>query len=416
MILFHLTLKRLLSRKLISFLLIISIALSTFLLIGVQKIKLSAKQSFSQSISGTDLIVGARSGNIQLLMYLIFRQGQAVANMSWDSIHRISDDSDVKWVVPISLGDSHRGFPVVGTTNDYFSYYKYANKKDLQLLEGTTFNTPLDLVLGADVADKFGYKLGDRIYLAHGHSVKGAPIHKHISFVVVGILEYTHTPVDKTLHIPVEGITALHMNLKKILGDKPIDADALKRINLTPRSVTGCLVGLNSKFAIFNVKQRIITSQEEPLMAIIPGVALSQLWSSIRTVDSAFSMMTWVVVAIAFLGLLIALFMSLQTREKELRILRVLGATPVQLLMLLMIESLIITVIGVVSGIFFLFISSVVLIPYLEATFGLLLSANHITFMELKLVLSLILSGLIISVFPGIRVYRDGKRKGIISL
>ena len=148
-------------------------------------------------------------------------------------------------------------------------------------------------------------------------------------------------------------------------------------------------------------------------MAIIPGVALSQLWSSIRTVDSAFSMMTWLVVAIAFLGLLIALFMSLQTREKELRILRTLGATPVQLFMLLMIESLLITVIGVISGIFFMLISSVVLIPYLEATFGLLLSANHITFMELKLVLSLIFSGLIISIFPGVRVYRDGVARGL---
>ena len=416
MVLFHLTLKRLLSRKLISFLLIISIALSTFLLIGVQKVKQSAKQSFSQSISGTDLIVGARSGDIQLLMYLIFRQGQAVANMSWDSIQRISDDADVKWVVPISLGDSHRGFPVVGTTNDYFSYYKYANKKDLKLFKGTTFNTPLDLVLGAEVAKKFGYKVGDRIYLAHGRSLKGGPIHKQFYFTVVGILDYTRTPVDKTLHIPIEGMTALHMNLKKILGGKPIDADALTSINLTPRSVTGCLVGLNSKFAIFNVKQRIISSQNEPLMAVIPGVALSQLWSSIRTIDAAFSLMTWVVVVIAFLGLLTSLFMSLHTREKELRILRVLGANPVQLFMLLMIESLLITVIGVASGIFFLLISSVVLIPYLESTFGLILSVNQITLMEFRLVLMLVLSGLIISVFPGIRVYRDSKRKGIMSL
>ena len=125
---FKLTIHSLLNRKLPSALLIISIAISGMLLIGVQKIKDSAKQGFSHSISGTDLIVGARSGSIQLLLYTVFRQGQPIANMSWDSIQNIQQLPTVEWVIPISLGDSHRGFPVVGTTRTYFDHYKYQKK------------------------------------------------------------------------------------------------------------------------------------------------------------------------------------------------------------------------------------------------------------------------------------------------
>ena len=104
MSLFKLTTKSIWNRKLTNGLLILSIALSTCLFIGVHKIKLSAKKSFSHSISGTDLIIGARSGDIQLLLYTVFRQGKPIANMSWDSVTNIEKNKNVKWLVPISLG------------------------------------------------------------------------------------------------------------------------------------------------------------------------------------------------------------------------------------------------------------------------------------------------------------------------
>ena len=129
MTLFRLTLKSIQSRQWISLLLMGSIALSVMLLIGVQNIQLSAKKGFSRSISGSDLIVGARSGDIQLLLYTVFRKGTPIANMSWDSFLDIQSMRSVKWAVPISLGDSLNGFPVLGTSMDYFKYFRYGQKK-----------------------------------------------------------------------------------------------------------------------------------------------------------------------------------------------------------------------------------------------------------------------------------------------
>ena len=247
--LFKLTVKSVLSRKLVFSLLVVSIALSSMLLIGVQKIKQSAKESFSHSISGTDLIIGSRSGDIQLLLYTVFRQGQAIANMSWASVEAIASFPEVKWVVPVSLGDSHRGYPVLGTSVAYFDYYRFGRKQSLSFRQGERFASSFDVVLGSEVAQKLGYELGKKIYLAHGITKGRLPVHKQHSFTVVGILARTGTPVDKTLHIPLAGMTALHLSPKK-RGDLSFHLTPLSETQLQPDSVTGCLVGLKSKLAI----------------------------------------------------------------------------------------------------------------------------------------------------------------------
>jgi putative ABC transport system permease protein len=405
MSLIKLTIKSMFSRRLSSCLLIGSIALSSMLLIGVQKIKISAKQSFSQSISGTDLIVGARSGDIQLLMYTVFRQGTPVANMSWDSFKIIQNDPTIAWAVPISLGDSHRGFPVLGTTPSYFDYYRYRNYQSLEFEQGTRFSETFDVVLGADIAKQLNYELGDTLYFSHGLAQTKLPLHKQSPFRVVGILKPTGTPVDKTAHISVEGMTALHLDL----SDK-------NHQDLTPKSITSCLIGLTSKFSLFNTQRRITNWSSEALMAIIPGVALSRLWNTISIVDHAFFIVTLFVVIIAFIGLLLALFMSLNQRKRELAILRTMGAHPIQLSYMLMLESLFITLLGVLLGIILMITVGVFLKPYLDQKLGLALSFNTISVTELYLVIGIIIFGLIISVVPAILAYRKGLSEGFISV
>lgn len=419
MSLFKLTLKSILNRKLISTLLILSIGLSTMLLIGVQKIKLSAKESFSNSISGTDLIIGTRSGDIQLLLYTVFRQGQPVANISWASVTAIKNFPETAWLVPLSLGDSHRGYPVLATSSDYFKYYRYGKKKQLSFQTGIPFGHTFDIVLGSEVAKKLNYKLNDTIYLSHGVAKGNLPLHKNKPFHIVGILKPTGTPVDKTVHITLEGMTALHVDW--VNGYAPSKATRLSisdlnEIDLSPHSVTGCLLGLKSKFSIFSVQRRITDWNSEPLMAIIPGVALSRLWSSISMVDTAFLVITILVTIIAFIGLLLALFMSLHQRKKELAILRIMGAHPSQLFLLLTLESLLITVSGVVFGLLLMQFLGIILKPFLEDKLGLILSLNTLSEAEVYLAMGIVVFGLVTSFIPAILSYRKSLSEGFISL
>ncbi len=405
--LLKLTISSMISRRLPTILLIASIALSTMLLIGVQKVKLSAKKSFSHSISDTDLIIGARSGQIQLLLTTVFRHGQPVANIAWDSVTEIAKHPDVKWLVPLSLGDSHRGFPVIGTSNDYFNHYKYGDKFPLKLQSGRSFESHVDIVLGSEVAKELNYALDDQLYLSHGMGKERLRVHKNQSFKVVGILNPTGTPVDKTLHISLEGFQSLHMK-----GNTSNDA-----IDRTPTAISGCLVGLKSKFSIFSMQREINDWKKEALMAVIPGVALANLWQSIGTIDQAFWIITLCVVVIACIGLLLGLFMALNQRTRELTILRLMGARPLHLSVMLMMEALIITCTGVLLGMGgILILLGQLFKPLLEEKLGLILSLNSLSFFEWSLGVGIILFGVMISIIPAILAYKKGQAQGFRSL
>ena len=134
------------NRRFVLSLIVLSIALSTFLLLGIERIRNDVRENFSQSISGTDLIVGARTGPVQLLLYSVFRIGSATNNMPWSSAQALAGHKAVAWMVPISLGDSHRGFAVVATSNDYFEHFRYGDKQPLVLVQGHPFENVFDAI------------------------------------------------------------------------------------------------------------------------------------------------------------------------------------------------------------------------------------------------------------------------------
>ena len=162
---------------------VLSIAISTALLLGIDKISEEGKNRFISTISKTDLIVGARSGPVNLLLYSVFRIGNATNNVSWQTYEEISSYDEVAWAIPISLGDSHQGYRVMGTTADYFEHYRYGDGQNLTLAQGTPFDQVYDAVLGADAADALGYNLGDPLIIAHGLVSAEFAEHKDLSLI-----------------------------------------------------------------------------------------------------------------------------------------------------------------------------------------------------------------------------------------
>ena len=269
-----------LNRRVTAGLTLLALALSVAMLLGVEKVRRDARGAFANTISGTDLIVGARSGAAQLLLYSVFRIGNATANISWESYRDIASLPRVRWTVPISLGDSHRGFRVMGTSHAYFEHYRYARTESLAFATGGPFDDVFDAVLGAQVAERLGYALGDELVVSHGAGDVSFVDHDDKPFRVAGTLAPTGTPVDRTVHVSAEGFTAMHVDWQAgapIPGSQTT-ADEARAMDLTPTTITAFLVGLDSKIAIFGLQRRINDYREEPLLAIIPGVALQELW------------------------------------------------------------------------------------------------------------------------------------------
>jgi len=237
---FTLAIKSFRNRKFTTTLTIVAIALSVTLLLGVERIRKEARTNFTNTISGTDLIVGARSGPIQLLLYSVFHIGNATNNISWASYQEIARNPNIKWTVPISLGDSHQGYRVMGTNSDYFEFFRFAGGRKLEMAKGRIFEDVFDAVLGAEVAEALGYRIDDPIIIAHGAGKVSFIKHDDKPFKVVGILKKTGTPVDQTVHIRLEGIEAIHIDWKDgaPIPGQSISADRMLTMDLRPRAVT----------------------------------------------------------------------------------------------------------------------------------------------------------------------------------
>lgn len=414
-LLFSLVLKSAWNRRLSVGLTLIAIALSVTMLVGVDRLQHGARTAFSQSVSGADLVIGARTGPVQLLLYAIFHIGEASSPISWSSYQAIAARPEVAWAVPLSLGDSHRGFPVLGTTGAYFSHFRYGASNHLAFSSGAPFKTLFDVVLGAEIAQRLGYRLGDRITLSHGLSDTGLVGHADKPFVVVGILARTGTPVDRTAHISLEALQAIHLDWQggaQIPG-LSIPPELVRKFSLAPTQVTAALVGLKSRAAVFRMQRFVNAYAEEPLLAVLPGVALAQLWEVVGVVERTLLAVSAMVVLVGLSGLAAVLLAGLNERRRELAILRSVGAQPRDLVLLLALEGSITTVAGCLLGMAVLGLATLALAPLMQAHYGVTVEAMFYSDSDLPLLGAVVGTGLLASLVPALRAYQLSLADGL---
>ncbi|TOG99709.1 ABC transporter permease [Vibrio parahaemolyticus] len=406
--------KSLMNRKATAVLTIMTVAISVILLLGVERIRTQAKDSFANTISGTDLIVGGRSGQVNLLLYSVFRIGNATNNIDWKSYQEFSQHRAVDWAIPISLGDSHKGFRVMGTNHSYFEHYKYGSKQPLTFSKGKEFNGLFETVLGSDVAKQLGYQIGSEIIIAHGISDVGFSRHDKLPFKVVGILAPTGTPVDKTVHVSLEAIEAIHVGWESgaRLGPTP-DAKVLQERDFQPKQITAMLVGLKSRIQTFALQRQINNYPKEPLSAIMPGVALHELWGMMSVAEQALMAVSGFVVIAGLLGMLSSLLTSLQERRREMAILRAMGARPRHVFSLLISEASLLTAAGIVTGVLGLYAILALLQPLIQQHYGINLTFSTLSAYEWMLLSFVQCAGIVIGFIPAFRAYRQSLSDGM---
>ena len=402
----HLAIKSLLARATTVGMTILAIGLSVALFLGVEKVRTGAKASFSDTISGTDLIIGARSGSVQLLLYSVFRIGNATNNLTWSSYQEIAGRPEIAWIVPISLGDSHKQFRVMGTTPEFFSRYKYRSDQSLEFSSGKIMSDLFDTVLGADVATSLKYEVGDPIIVAHG--LASFTEHKDQPFQVSGILKKTGTPVDRTVIVSLRAIEAIHVDWQggsQIQGQKT-PVDAIRKMELQPKAVTAALVGIENRLKVFSLQRAINNYPREPLLAVLPGVALQELWQIIGIAEVALIGVSAMVVVTALLGMMAMIFSSLNERRREMAIFRAMGARPLVIFGMLIFEASMIAISGAILGFALAYIGLYFARPIVDSAFGLWLPSAAPTLNEFSLLAAVVAASIIVSLLPAIRAYR----------
>ncbi len=442
--LFGLARRSLFNRRVTAGLTVLTIGLSVALLLGVETVRSGARLSFTNTISSTDLIVGARTGPTQLLLYSVFRIGNATNGISYESYEEVASWSNVAWAVPLSLGDSHRGFRVLGTTVEYFSYYRYGRKQPLAFAEGAPFVDAHDAVIGADVADALGYGIGSSLVVAHGLDSLGLTDHDDEPFYVTGVLARTGTPVDRTVHVSLQAIEQIHDGWEDGMPPRPghdilrehehdmeaeppaiedgmpprpghdIEREHEHDMEAEPLAITAILLGVTSKLATLDIQRKVNTYEVEPLLAILPGATLQELWDSIGTLESALLAISVMVVGTGLLGMMTVSLAALNERRREMAILRSVGARPAHIFGLLVLESGILALAGALAGLAMLYALLGVLQPFIQASFGLHLTIDAPSLWQWTVLGLVVLAGCLAGIIPATRAYRNTLADGLI--
>lgn len=411
----QLGIKSLLSRRVAVGLTITGVALSVAMILGVERIRVETRENFTQTVSGTDLIVGARTSPVQLLLYSVFRIGDATTNLHFKSFEKISRHPMIAWAVPISLGDSHRGYRVVGTTPAYFEHIRHGRDQPLEFSTGHGFAGRFDVVIGSAVARALGYALGSRVVIAHGARDDGLSRHDSLPFAVVGVLEPTGTPVDRSLLIPLEAVEAIHVGWESgvRVPHGELDAEGAEHAELHPETISAFFLGLKRRSDALTLQRAINGFPEEALSAILPGVALNSLWALFGSVELGLLGVAAMTVVTGLIGMVVGLSSTLNERRREMAILRSVGARPGDIFGLYLLESGLIGAMGAVCG--YLLLSFVMLLanPVLAAEVGVRFSVVLPVARELVLMCTVFGLALLTGCLPAWQAYRLSLHDGL---
>ncbi|UPG84505.1 ABC transporter permease [Luteibacter aegosomatis] len=414
MSLLYVTLRSLSQRKAGVALSLLTIALSVFLLLGVERVRADARQGFAGSVSGVDLLVGARTGPVSLLLYAVFHVGEATNNITWKSYKDIAAMPEVAWTVPLSLGDSHRGFRVTGTTADFFRHYRYGRANRLSFADGKPFDDLYDAVIGSQVARRLHYEVGDTIVLSHG--LGGALLAQHADkpFRIGGVLAPTGTPVDASILVSLPAIEAIHLDWRSgvPLPGTATTAEQARHADLEPKAITAALVGLRSRLSAFAVQRAIDEYPEEPLLAVLPGVALGELWHLVGAAENALRVVSAMVLLAGMSGMLATLVGMLNERRREMAVLRSVGASARAIFALLVIESTVLTLAGMIAGWLLLALVTAAAHDYLLVNAGLVVDQAPAPG-EWPLLGAVFAVGVLAGCIPGWMAYRRSLADGL---
>ena len=512
MMILRLALTSLRSRLLTTSLTVASIALSVTLLVGIENVRAGVRDSFAGTIRGVDLIVGARGGTLQVLLSAVFGIGSPSGSVKLSTMERWKAHPAVKWVVPYSLGDSHRGFRVVGTTPEFYERYRFRKDGRIVFVSGRAAVADTEVVIGSEVAEKLGYTIGTPVVVVHGLRDIGTSSHETHPFHVVGILGRTFTPIDRSVYVTLEGIEAMHEpEAAGVAGSSMASAEAAggrvsggrgqggtaqpsaakrsakaaaiiaankqraaamapppgtpmvmpgaspppgtpmvmpgaepppsalpevqaaavrqqvaeKRVPIAAEvaaapahdhgddQITAFFVGTKNRFEALMLQREMNTDLVEPLTAVIPGVALGELWQNIGSAEVGLRVIAIFAVAIGLTGMLVALYSSLEARRREMAILRAVGAGPRMIISLLVLESGLLALLGCIIGVAAVYLGLFVAQGPIEQRFGLHLALHPLRSMEWTYLAVVMGAGVVIGFVPAWKAYRTSLVDGL---
>ena len=294
--------------------------------------------AFERDLKGIDVVVGAKGSPMQLILAGVFHIDTPTGNIPLADVKTLQQDPRVATLIPLSLGDSFRGFRIVVTTADYVTHY------EAKLVNGVMFKAPLEAVIGAEIASNTGLTTGNSFIGSHGLGAEGHA-HGNTPYQVTGVLAPCACVLDRLILTATESVWRVHE--KAMEGDTPLDAEDKKAIE-DDREVTLALIRYKSPLAAVSFPRFVNTTTN--MQAAAPAIEITRLLRMVGVGTDVLRGFGAVLLLTAGLSVFIALWNAVRERRADLAMLRMLGASPQKVAGLLVCEALWLALLASVLG------------------------------------------------------------------
>ncbi len=395
--------------------------LVVLLAIGVATISLllhfshQAEERLTRDARGFDLVVGAKGSPLQLILSSIYHMDIPTGNIPVQEAERLKKHPQVKQAIPLALGDSYRGFRIVGTEASYIEHYK------AELAEGEIFTKRMQAVVGARVAQDTPLALEGTFAGSHGLS-EGGEEHADSPYKVVGVLKPTGTVIDRLILTPVESVWNVHGSEAHHHHEHEDEHEAheehehehhadkheehKKHADEVEASdeITALLIRFKSAAAAMSLPREI--NRMTSMQAASPPYETARLLSLLGMGLDSLRLFGGILIVSAVIGMLVAIYQSMQERKTDIALMRVLGASKATLVKQVVLEAGVLLVAGILAGLL-LSHAALAVLPSLST------SLKAVGFVPLRLlveeiyvVAGLLIAGLIVALLPALTAYR----------
>jgi putative ABC transport system permease protein len=341
---------------------------------------------FTRDIRGIDMVVGAKGSPLQLILSAVYQIDNPTGNIPLEEVANIQKHPLVKYSIPLSYGDSYKGFRIVGTDTLYLSHFA------AHFHSGAAWQKSMQVVLGSAVAERLEMRLGDQFHGTHGFD-EGGHDHEELHYDVVGVLEPTNTVADRLILTSTESVWEIHH-----------EQDGQPEEEGEVAQITALLIKFKSPMGIMQVPRFI--NERTSMQAAIPAIEINRLYELMGIGFSTLQAMGVLMMLIAALSVFISLLNSLKERKYELALMRSLGASPSKLFTLVVQESLLLCLCGYIFGIILGRVAIMTLSTFGEEQFHFSVSQSGVSTIEIWLLPLTLCVGFVAAIIPAIRAYR----------
>ncbi len=377
----------------------LGIAIISLLLLAGKQIE----EKFTRNVAGIDMVVGAKGSPLQLILASIYQIDSPTGNISMEEANRLTRSPLVKSTIPLSMGDSYKGYRIVGSNEKYLEHFQ------AEFETGKMFSEAMEMVVGSKVSKNLDLKVGDAFSSQHGFDKEGEA-HKEKQFKVVGVLKTTNSVLDQLMITPLESVWAVHdehheeeagkgINALKLLEEDNVGANSIR----PSQEITSLLVKFRNP-AMGMMMARSI-NQNSTLQTATPAIEINRLFALLGVGVDALKWIALVIIIVSGLSVFVSLYNSLKERKYEMALMLSMGASRTKLFLLLLLEGLIISVIGFVIGIFLSRFGLWIMSENVEQNFHYDFNVISLLTEEFYLFLGALFIGLLAAAIPSLGIY-----------